>query len=427
MHAPGTPGPQPPSDPNARQIATASSLALAAVLLTRIPVARPSAFDFDEVGYLIMVARGWFPMHHTLFLAAAHGLGTLLGDPYRGFLALDMLTSALALVAAWWWLRALVPTATAAAATLVLAASPLFWSYGAMAGNYTAIIAVGSFLLGIAYRGWTQPRSWHPYAAAIALALGAGYRQDIGTFWLPVLAVILWTHRWVASTAAVLTFTWISLAWFVPMLIDAGGWHQYRQASAEFAHKAGYLNSIWNLGPIDATLRYAAKATAALVLTLGPGLLFLPRGLQRLTHRPNGPALAALMALAAAPALGMHLLIHFGVPGYAFHYIPALLALTALGIGRRPSTETAQTDQAPTRLALLAVGLALAFLVYPTNYERPGLRGDFDLAFARYTRAGLQTRPPLKDPNAWRTANSQVLPGGHRAAHSRRSLAELLD
>ena len=33
------------------------------------------------------------------------------------------------------------------------------------------------------------------------------------------------------------------------------------------------------------------------------------------------------------PALGSHLLVHFGVPGYAFHYVPALLGLTVLGIG----------------------------------------------------------------------------------------------
>ena len=428
MDSADRPAADPISDPSPRSLGVALALAGLGVALTRAPVARPAAYDFDEVGYLGMIEKAWFPMHHTLFLASARALGRLAGEPYRGFVALDMIVSALALVAAWWWLRALVRPATAAAAALVLGVAPLFWAYGAMAGNYTAIVLVGSLLLGIAYRGWRRPAAWHPYAAAVALALGAGYRQDIGTFWLPVFGVILWRHRWVAAAGATLVFAWLSLAWFVPMLLDAGGWHEYRRASAEFAHKAGYLNSVWNLGPIDATLRYATKAAAALGLTLGPGLLFVPRGLGRLGDRPDGIALGALMALAAAPALAMHLLVHFGVPGYAFHYVPALIALLALGIGRsEPRGGPIRPDQAPARLAALAVLLAATFLLYPTDYDRPGVRGDFDLAFARYTRAGLRMRPPLRDPESWRTPNSQVLPGGHREARPRRTLGELLD
>jgi hypothetical protein len=48
------------------------------------------------------------------------------------------------------WLRAIVPPVLAAGATLVLGVGPVFWSYGAMVGNYTAIVLVGSLLLGIA-------------------------------------------------------------------------------------------------------------------------------------------------------------------------------------------------------------------------------------------------------------------------------------
>ena len=411
----------PIAEPSARSVLAALGLALAGVALTRWPVARPAAFDFDEVGYLEMIRERRFPTQHTLFLAAANALGRLVGDPYRGFVALDVVVSALALVAVWWFLRALVRPATAAAAAAMLGASPLFWSYGAMAGNYTAIPLVGSILLGIA---WRAPRPWHPFAAAVALAVGTGYRQDIGTFWLPVFVVILWRHRWMAAAQAGLLFTSLNLAWFVPMLMDAGGWDAYREATGKFAHNAGYLNSVWNLGLIDATLRYAFKAAMALLLTFGPALLAVPRGLARLARLPGGPRLGGLILLAALPALGMHLLVHFGVPGYAFHYVPGLLALVALGVGRLAGEAR---DGAPVRLIALTAVLAAAFLLYPTDYDRPGLRGDFDLAFARYTRIGLKTKAPLRDPQHWRTANSQELPGGHRADHVRRSLGEVLD
>lgn len=421
------------AEPGPKAVVAALGLALAGVILTRWPVARPAAYDSDEIGFLRTISVESFPMFHTLFLVLGRWLGQQVGDAYRGFVVLDMLVSAGALTAVWWWLRALVRPATAAAASLVLAAAPLFWTYGAMAGNYTAIPLVGSILLGIAVRGRSAPRTWHPFAAAVVLAFGAGYRQDIGTFWLPVFLVILWQHRWLASTQAGLLFVALNLAWFIPMLRDAGGWELYRARSSQFGYTNGYLNSVWNLGPIDASLRYVVKAVMALTWTLGPGLLVTPRGLIRLGRTPGGGFLAALLALSIAPALGSHLLVHFGVPGYAFHYLPALLALLALGIGRNPAGEQGtaldrlaeRPDRAPARLVGLAVVLAAVFLIWPIEYRRPGLARDFSLALARYSRDGLRTHPPLADPQAWRTINSQELPGGHRASEVRRSVVDL--
>ena len=180
---------------------------------------------------------------------------------------------------------------------------PVFWGYGAMAGNYTAIIAVGGLLLGIAYRGRSSPKYWQPFAASIVLAIGTGYRQDIGVFWLPVFAVILWQHRWKPAIISGLMFTALNLAWLTPMLLEAGGWTRYRAASAEFAREAGYLNSVWNLGFTDGPLRYAVKLAMALVWTLGPALVFVPRGAARLGRLRGGWFLGMLMVLAALPAL----------------------------------------------------------------------------------------------------------------------------
>ncbi len=141
---------------------------------------------------------------------------------------------------------------------------------------------------------------------------------------MPVFLVILWQHRWLASLQAGMLFVALNLLWFVPMLRDNGGWFLYRQASAEFAYKAGYLNSYWHLGFIDAPVRYMVKGGMALVWTLGPGLLFVPRGLWRLRRTGSGGFLAMLLVISVLPALGSHLLVHFGVPGYAFHYVPAI-------------------------------------------------------------------------------------------------------
>ena len=298
-----------------------------------------------------------------------------------------------------------------------MATAPIFWGYGAMAGNYTAILAVGAFLLGVACRTRTSPEPWHPAAAAVVLALGTGYRQDIGTLWLPVFLVILWKHRWRPAVLTALVFAVLNLAWLLAMLHEAGGWSRYRAQTAEFAYHAGYLNSVWNLGLVDAPLRYVVKLGMALLWTLGPCLLFVPRGILRLRRRENGGFLIFLLFLSVMPALASHMLVHFGVPGYAFHYVPALLALCVLGIGAIDCESTGEErlsgfpgsiGTAPLRLVAMATLLAALFLFYPTDYDHAGWRGSFDLSFARLTRVGLRTPISNRQPALWRTANSPV-------------------
>lgn len=389
------------SDPDRRSVLIATGLALAFVLLTRWPVARSLPMEPDEFSFVEEAAVHWFPMHHTLFKTMGRVMAIVTGDAYRGFVTLDMVSSALALVSLWWWLRAVVSPRTAAAGTLLLGVGPDFWGYGAMAGNYTAIVLVGSFLMGVAIRGHRRPESWQPIAAAAVLALGTGYRTDLGLLWMPVFLVILWQHRWKPAMLAGLSFAAINLAWAGAMLVEVGGWDRYVEATSAFAHSAGTLNSYWHLGLVDGPMRYAVKLAMALVWTLGPALLFVPRGVLRLRRIESGPFLAVLIALSVLPALATHLLLHFGVAGYCFHYVPALMAMVVLGVGRGDG------DSSAARLLGLAGVLAALFLFYPTDFSAPGWRGDFDLSFCRLTRHGLNATIPRSSPTVWRTANSR--------------------
>ena len=402
------------ADPRPVEILSAIGLALTFVAATRLPFARGGPIESDEWQFVAQMDASWLPAHHTLFQTAGRGIGLVVGGHYRGLVALDMVVSALALASLWWWLRALVRPPTAAACALAVGVAPLFWSLGEMAGNYTMIPLVGSFLLGVAYRGWRAPRAWHPYASAVVLALGTGYREDIGTFLLPVFGVIAWKHRWKPAIGALTLFTALNLAWLLPMLHGVGGWEAYRKQSADFAYSAGFKNSVWNLGLVDAPVRYAVKIALAILWTIGPGLIFVPRGLMRLGSLPDGEKLAGLLALGVAPPLGSHLLVHFGVAGYSFHYLPALVALLAIGAGRAsiPSILPSR-DRAPLRLSALAGFLAAVFLLYPTDIGRGGWRGDFDLAVARYTRVGLHSEVGRRAPTTWRTSNSVTIPGLH--------------
>ena len=395
------------SEPNPGEVLAAVGLSLAFVASTRLPFARGGPVETDEILFVSQMAAGWFPPHHTLFQTFGRGVGMLVGGHYPGLVTLDIVVSALALVSVWWWLRALVGPLTAAASALVVGVAPLFWSLGEMAGNYTMIPLVGSFLLGVAYRGWREPKAWHPYASAAVLAVGTGYREDIGTFLLPVFFVIVWKHRWRNAVGSLVLFTALNLSWLLPMLESVGGFEAYRRQSAEFAYSAGFKNSAWNLGLVDATVRYAVKLGLAVAWTLGPGLFFVPRGITRLSSSSEGRRLLVLMALCVAPPLGSHLLVHFGVAGYSFHYLPTLVALVAVGIGAKVEAPgRSWLASGPLRLSALAAILAATFLLYPADFNRPGWRGDLDLAVARYTRVGLHAGVGNRAPSSWRTTNS---------------------
>ena len=154
------------SEPSTVTILLALAIALMFVAVTRWPVARVEPFESDEFGFLEQIATHWFPMHHTLFLTFARLMGGLVGRSLSWFYPAGHAHERGALVSVWWCLRAIVRPATAAAAALLLGVGPVFWGYGAMAGNYTAIVLVGSFLLGVAYRGRSHPQAWQPFAAA---------------------------------------------------------------------------------------------------------------------------------------------------------------------------------------------------------------------------------------------------------------------
>jgi len=401
-------------EPRAVEILSAIGLCLVFVALTRIPFARTEPIEADEWMFVEHMEATWLPAHHTLFQTAGRAIGMVVGGSYRGLVTLDMLVSSLAMASLWWWLRALVRPSTAAGCVLVVGVSPLFWSLGEMAGNYPMIPLVGAFLLGVAYRGWQSPKVWHPYAAAAVLAVGTGYRQDIGTFMLPLFGVIVWQHRWRAALATLGLFTALNLAWLLPMLQAVGGWEAFRRQSAEFAYTAGYRNSVWNLGWVDAPIRYLVKIGIAVLCTIGPGLLFVPRGIRRLIDLPDGKKLAGLIVLGVTPALGSHLLVHFGVAGYSFHYLPSLAALLALGVGGAgtdPQSVPSLLRRASVRLGGLAALMASLFLFYPARIDQPGWRGELDLVAGRYTRAGLKTDLASRTATTWRTSNSVKSPG----------------
>lgn len=386
-------------EPPLWEIAAAGLASLVLVLLTRPPVARWGPMESDEFDFLGWL-RGdrWLPPQHTLYLSMGRLLTQAVHDPYVALLALGMFASALAMTTTWWWLRALVPPRAAALTAIVLAFAPAFWVFGAMAGNCAAIPAVGAFLLGVAVRNRRAPAIWHPYAASVVLAIGAGYRLDIGLFWIGVFVWILIQSRSRHAIAAALLFAALSAAWFGAMVAESGGWSDYRSANRDFARHMIETTSVWSQGVVNGPLRCGAKLGIGLAFLIGPGLLALPWGLRRL-GRDRG--LAALLAVSVAPALAFHLLIHFGTIGYVLHYAPAALAILAIGAGPSAHFAGPRWGWPDVRLAGIALAFASWFWLYPSPPNAEGWRKDFELTVGRHSRTGLQSPLMRSRASVW--------------------------
>ena len=166
--------------------------------------------------------------------------------------------------------------------------------------------------------------------------------------------------------------------------------------------------------------RYAVKLGMALLWTLGPCLLFVPRGIVQdraarerpLPGLPAHPQRHARTRLAPAGPFrraGLRLSLCPGAarPGASWgsdvtlsrcgdRPPPGLLVCSIsrpLGSPRSPSSWPASSCSTPPIMIM------------------PGWRGNFDLSFARHTRIGLRTPLPDRQPANWRTANSRVMAG----------------
>ena len=225
--------------------------------------------------------------------------------------------------------------------------------------------------------------------------------------------MIVWQHRWKPAIGALALFTVLNLAWLLPMLHAVGGWEAYREQSADFAYSAGLQE--FGLEPGAGRrrrLRYAVKMALAIALDARPGVDFRPSrdGPARLAR--DGKKLAALAGLERRPAAGLALAGPFRGRGVQLPLPPVLVALLAIGIGRVADSIGARSDgPSPGRLSALAAMLAAVFLSIRPTFERPGWRGDFDLAVARYTRVGLHAEVAAGPRRAGGRATRSSMPG----------------
>jgi hypothetical protein len=220
-------------------------------------------------------------------------------------------------------------------AAAFLMTSPFLLFYGATVSTYAfdALVAVALLLLAVGAR----PRSWHGWAAAGVLGLGAGLRQTTLLILGPlVLVAVVASVRSVRTAVAVAAAGVLGLlVWFVPMLVEQpGGWSRYRAFGKEYLDPALEATSILYGAPKNGIVDNLGQATGytlaaiAVLLPVAALALTLSRVHSvRFPHAMYSRRAVLLLGLAVGVPVAFVLLVHFGKAGYVLSYLPALALL----------------------------------------------------------------------------------------------------
>ncbi|HXH85149.1 MAG TPA: glycosyltransferase family 39 protein, partial [Candidatus Tectomicrobia bacterium] len=379
----------------------ACATALAALtVLSRLPFRARLLYNWDAVQFALALAEYDVAKHqpHPPGYILYVGLGRLahacFGDATAAYVALSIAFSGLSTFVVYLLACAMYDRATAVAASIVLAVSPLSWFYGSVGLTYAAEAVLASIVAYFAHRALDGSES-DAWLGAAYLGLAGGLRQSLLLLLFPLWlgAVLVGARR--ARTALVgLAILGVCVAaWFAPMVWLTGGLERYLDASHELAVLALKPTSVVTGAP-ETTLRMSRYLLESVVVALGPLAIavalvpwYVRRGLW-------GRRESFLVGWTVAPVL-VYTLVHFGQAGYVLTFLPALVIL----LTRVLLAALARAAERLPRLGRAAVAAGVVALVVLANgaffvSARP-LPRDFD------TRAPVWRRTIEDDAFDW--------------------------
>ena len=300
-------------------------------------------------------------------------------DENTAFITVSILFSALTVVGVYYLAKELFDTESAVAAAAIAITSPVFWLHGEVALSYApeAFMSVLFALLCFKMQKGEGRLYW---AAAVALAVSGGIRQNTMVFLFPLW---LYSMRGLGLRRAMASFAIFGVAtaaWFIPMLHMTGGYGRYSAAL-----KAHWLDANWrgiHLSWIAYNGRYMAKfllyGLGAALVPLTAAVYFQMRGFLRSAD----PARVLFFISWMLPAFLFHLLIftHPAVPGHSLIYQVGLFILAGKSLTALSSAISVKLPEKPGLLRktimypVLAANAAL-FLFVPTQFSYEAVKG----------------------------------------------------
>src|SRR5262249_51938782 len=158
-----------------------------------------------------------------LYVLLGRIVNAALGDPQRALVAISAVSSGLAVAALCLLGRRMFGRGTGIAAALLLAASPLFWFYGAIALPHCldALMVIGAVWLLYEIRRGAAALT---VPAALWLGIAGGLRPQTQLFLAPLAFYAGCYLDWRRRILGVAVLAAIDLLWFVPLIELSGGW-----------------------------------------------------------------------------------------------------------------------------------------------------------------------------------------------------------
>jgi hypothetical protein len=343
-------------------------------------------WDHDSVQFALGVEKYDLAAHHPhppgypLYIGLLKLLAALGIDPLHGMVALAILGGALG--AGWIVLvtgRLAGPESAWFAAVLYIF-NPLLWFYGELPLIYALEGGVTVLLAWVALR---MEEGRRPFLTACALfALAGGLRQSTLILLAPLFLFGLWRTWRRGRLTPGLFFSGAALggilvaAWFVPLCLAAGGYRAYQRISSEhFKVLLPQTSILYGAGVgalahnVEVLTKWAlqgivAGTVALLVLwIITPGRI-VP-GLRLLASR------LPFLLIWALPPMLFFAFFHITKAGYTLVHLPALLAI--LAVAAAPALEADRRRSVGAALLAAALGADLFLFGADRRPDQPRL------------------------------------------------------
>jgi hypothetical protein len=268
------------------------------------------------------------PPGYLLYVGAGRAVNLLVGDAATALTWLGIGASAATVLLVYWLGWQMHGRATAVAAAVVLASSPLFWFHGEVPLPYTLEAACAT---AVAVSAWplTTGRARSALLPAVVLGLAGGVRQSLlvalGPLWLGSARVGL--GRWGPALAGLVAIAATSALWLVPMIALAGGLDRYLWASRELYESTIRPTMVWTAG--GEWWQNVRGLLEAAIMGLGLFLPLLAWGMARGALRRGWGVREWFLAAWILPPLAIYATVHLGQYGYLLTVLPALSLLVA--------------------------------------------------------------------------------------------------
>ena len=361
-----------------RRIASTLALAvafMAAALATRLPLRDRTLFISDAGRYALamerydMTAGRPHPPGNPLYIGIARAIDAVVHDPPTSLAILSAIASGLAFLLAYLLGRDVAGETAGWIAAGIVATSPLFWFFGAVAMPSTGEAALSLLMAWLVRRGRAPDAVGPFWAMTLALAVSIGFRSTFAVLVLPLWLYGAWRHPWRRIVAGLAVLAVSAAGWTLVVASLSGGLAAYRETTSEFFVDVVLRSKILG-GGLGKILPQAGAMAASAIMGLGLFLVPCLAGAWGcMTGRWPFPGAAPFLAAWALPALVFHAAYDWAPRFGVLLLAPAaiLAAATVAPLVQRAARRRSGSEGLPRALAALSLAVNVGLFVLPVR------------------------------------------------------------